>query len=270
MKLGTSTWFSPLINLESALKLAKVCGYAAVEVAATRENLDFNPEELRGLLRRLSLDLSCLSLGVPFFRDPSKLNLHSPSLETRLKSRNYVFESIEYASKAGGRFVYLCSIAKDSGQTFSGANMLFKESLEKCVQYGQKYGILVALEPFPGGYFPSFTDAYQLSLDVPGLGLVYDLGHEVLCGNQIFFPITNPGMILDVHINNNDGISDKHWIPSKGTIQSIDYLKFFQYLYAIHYRGCFTIELAEVDENGSQLSRSAKFIDSLISDLELT
>ncbi len=195
-------------------------GYGAVEIAGTRENLKIDPDELRRILRRLSLELTCISVGVPFSREPSRLNLHSQDQATRSESLNYVFECIDYASKAGVRFVYVCSIVKEeSGQ--SDASMCFKESLGKCVEYGEKCGVLVAVEPFPFGLYPSIEDGYQLVSQVDGAGLVFDIGHEALCKRPVSFPIQNADLILDVHVNNNDGVNDKHWSPEKGVILQV-------------------------------------------------
>ena len=263
MKLATTTWFSGPSDLQAALKLTKASGYEAVAVAATPSNLISSTDEITRSLRDLSLRVSCLSAGVPFFHDPSSLNLHSRSVEVRSKTIDYVQRCVDFASKLGGEFVYVCSIAKELGQREAEASSLLKESLEKCMLYGEKSGIRVAVEPFPTGYFPSFSQTVELAKTLPGLGLVYDVGHEILCGGLNPITKSNVNLILDVHLNNNDGSGDKHWSPAKGKIHHGEFANLMTNLREISYQRFVTIELAEVDRDGTELCASKKFIYSL-------
>jgi sugar phosphate isomerase/epimerase len=263
LKLATTTWFSGPTDLQDALVLAKACGYEAVAIAATPSNLNSSTDEIARSLRKLSLRVSCLSAGVPFFRDPSNLNLHSRSAEVRSKTIDYVLRCVDYVSELDGEFVYVCSISKELGQTGSEASSLFKESLEKCVEYGEKSGIRIAVEPFPTGCLPSFRQTAELAKTLPGLGLVYDVGHEILFGALSPIAGSNVKLILDVHLNNNDGSGDKHWSPAKGKIQPVNFANLVSNLREISYQRFVTIELAEVDKEGTELGAAKKFIESL-------
>lgn len=266
MKLTASTsWFSPPRKIGQVLQLLAASGYSTVEIAGTRENLKSNPSELAKTLRETSMDVACLSIGVPFSRDPTNLNLHSKNETIRSNSLKYVFECIDYASELAAKFVYVCSLIKEElGQTRQDAYTIFRSSLSKCAEYGEKSGILVALEHFPSGLCPSISDTHQLISPLDGVGLVFDIGHEALCKRPIDLPIQDQSLIFDVHLNNNDGTSDRHWVPNTGVIEATDYIKIFDRLHSIGYNGNLTLELANVQEDGSELSFSKSFIDSLL------
>ena len=64
-----------------------------------------------------------------------------------------------------------------------------------------------------------YLDQLYSSIESPFLGLCYDSSHD-------FLSVSEPGEILRkwghllvaTHLSDNDGISDKHWIPRKGAI----------------------------------------------------
>jgi sugar phosphate isomerase/epimerase len=260
-RLATTTWFSSPMSFESISKIAAASGYHTVAIAATRETLRHDPSELLKILAGSSLEISSLSIGVPLLNDPANLNLHSSSSEIRLHSVNYVRECIDYASQVGARFVYVCSIRKEEDLSLKDANGLFTDSLTRCAEYGQRLGVSVALEPFPLGYFRCVKNAQELVQQIGGVGIVFDIGHEALCGLPLDLPV-DPSLIFDVHLNNNDGINDRHWPLENGVLRPEHYSSLFKHLHSIGYREGYTIELASAGENGSELSRARTYLES--------
>jgi len=94
------------------------------------------------------------------------------------------------------------------------------------------------------------------------VGLVFDVGHEALCRRPVGLPIHDSKLILDVHVNNNDGVNDRHWAPEKGVIQAAEYIDTIKQLQSIGYDRNFTIELLNI--HGSlDLPSSKSLIDFL-------
>jgi len=266
LKLAANTWFAPELGLESAIKLVASLGFDAVEIAGTRENLKYEHSALKRMLSEQAINLACISAGVPFLRDTTHLNLHSSRLVTRKESVNYVFQCIDFASRFEAKLVYVCSFNLELGQTKVEARKVFAECLVECVDYAGKLGISLALEHFPSGLYPSILDTCGLVSEIAGLGLVFDTGHEVLCRKHIGLPIIDASKILDVHINNNDGISDNHWPPGKGVIRENNFREIVRHLSSIGYDKYLSLELANTGDDGSDLSESKTYLISLCSD----
>jgi sugar phosphate isomerase/epimerase len=263
IKLAANTWFSDL-PFEKAIEVLSNCGFGAVEIAATRENL----ADVSSIARRLDeheAEPVCVSIGVPFFRDPENLSLHSPSEDIRKASIRYVFDSIDFAARIEIPLVYVCSVTKDSKQT--DPEKIFSKSLSQCGEYSAKAGVSLALEHFPFGLFPSFDDAVRIVSSITAqrnLGVVYDIGHHAICSNKDEFPPKDPSLLLDVHLNNNDGVADRHWPPMNGIITRSQFVNLFTELKKINYEKCISVELANVVNAERTWRDSKKFLTDLI------
>lgn len=267
MKLATNTWFSK-IPLEMAIKLVSQSGFRAAEIAATRENLRIAPLALTRLLGEQEVRPVCVSVGVPFLQDPKSLDLHSPSSETRKASVKYVFDSVDFASRIGAPLVYVCSVARNDKQTKADAERILSESLATCAEYAAKVGLSMALEHFPTGFLPSIADALELVARMPeqkNLGVVFDVGHQMLCSKKDNFQLKDPKQLMDVHINNNDGVHDRHWFPGKGIIKKSGYFGIIELLKSIGYEKYISVELTNLRNVTRNLRLSKEFMTDLFS-----
>lgn len=266
LRIGINTWLSDGMRLEEIIKRVSQLGFDGVEIAGYPEI--FSPERrawLRKLLRENELEVVSVSAGVPFYRNPEKLNLHASNREVRRTSVQYVRNCLDLASYLEGELVYVCSVSKDSRRERTALEN-FSESLSACAQYAEAAALRVALEPFPDGQISATEDAVNLvsKLGFRNLGLLLDTGHLLLERESLHGAVELAKRVLmHVHINNNDGSRDAHWPPQKGSLTSQDFAGFISSLRNAGYNRYISAELSNIRAIDATLADTMKFLSNL-------
>lgn len=265
-RLGANTWLSRA-PLEKIIKIVSNLGYDDVEIAGYPG--DFSAERrasVKKLLRENDLDTVSVSVGVPFFRNPQKLNLHASNREVRETSIRYVHDCVDLAAELEGDLVYVCSILKDT-QNEPLALENFSDSLAACAQHAAAAGVRIALEPYPRSQVATTEQAVELvsKLGLRNLGLILDTGH-LLIGRESLKDSVELArrFLMHVHINNNDGFRDAHWPPQIGNLTIQDFKGFIRSLESTGYDKYVSIELADVQSIETSLSNAKQFVSSLL------
>ena len=119
------------------------------------------------------------------------------------------------------------------------------EFMSRLAEVGSQHNVVICLENMPMFNFPMAPPAVCLELakDVnsPWLKLCLDTGH---CTTQQVNPadavrMIGKDMLYALHIHDNDGTDDKHWVPFTGII---DWDDFKDALQEIKFDGCISIE----------------------------
>lgn len=127
------------------------------------------------------------------------------------------------------------------------------ESIARIVSAAEDAGIIIAVE---NTRRMDCIDPIFSEIESPNLGLCYDSSHERLC-------VDDTGMLLRclgdrlraTHLSDNDGLSDKHWLPGEGVI---DWSAIADAFPADSYTGCFTLEV--VPGNLAKTTSPAEFL----------
>ena len=134
------------------------------------------------------------------------------------------------------------------------------KSLDQLVPAAEKTGVRLLLEnlPYACGYPMRSTAELRAAMDdhpTQHVGLLVDVGHAALAGQDVSEEILVAGnRLLGVHLHDNDGKDDKHWVPGDGII---DWRAVRRALIGVNYAGPWTFEV-NGDSIGERPERIAR------------
>ena len=119
-----------------------------------------------------------------------------------------------------------------------------EEFFKELVPYAKEYGITVCFENMPMKTVSMSTTEKSLEfinmIGMDNMKLCLDTGHEAVFGLSPAEAVRRAGKKLAVlHIHDNDGKSDRHWVPGMGVI---DFKDFYKALKEIEFDGVFSME----------------------------
>ncbi len=123
--------------------------------------------------------------------------------------------------------------------SYSGeVNRFGEESIARIASAAEDAGITIALE---NTRRMDCFEAIMSEVDSPNLGFCYDSSHERICTEDTGMLLRRYGDRLKVtHLSDNDGLTDKHWLPGEGLI---DWGALIDAFPADTYSGCFSLEV---------------------------
>lgn len=121
------------------------------------------------------------------------------------------------------------------------------ESLRTIANWGRELNVQIAVENLPLRNWTLCNTAEELieAINNLDLGICFDIGHANVIG-EIDTILTYGDRILNVHVHDNDGTKDLHWVLGKGNIDFKRVLTTILTKY--NYRGNFIIEANSVEE----------------------
>ena len=137
----------------------------------------------------------------------------------------------------------------------------FVDSVKKCNQVAESYGISLIIEPRVGEVI-SNTDAMLRLIELVGsknFGVILDTAH-LHAGKEIL-PLSMEKLgphIKYVHIADNDGRDNKHFVPGDGTI---DWEEVFISLKKQGYNGYYSIDLEKLPSYDHKVLEAKKFLE---------
>ena len=118
------------------------------------------------------------------------------------------------------------------------------ENLRRFVDIGQRRGVHICLENFPGecSALCDSLDEFQYVLSsIDGITATLDVGHANTTDQSVENYLTAlQGYIMDMHVHDNRGETDEHMCPGEGTL---DFLALLSECKAVGYNGPFILEL---------------------------
>lgn len=129
-------------------------------------------------------------------------------------------------------------------EKFYEINLDFMERL--CTE-AEKCGVIICFENMPMHALPTSTPEASLDfvrkINSPWLRICLDTGHCAVFGIQPADAVRMLGkdMLKTLHVHDNDGVQDRHWVPFTGVI---DWVDFRHALQEIGFDGCLSIETA--------------------------
>jgi len=249
MKLSTATSVFVNYRLEDAVDQVIAAGFDGIDIWCGRPHLyrkDHSAAELDAIKQKLGYhDLAVASLMPAFFRYPYSLS--SPIDVIRDDSIEYMKDSIDNAAALGARHVLVVPSHSLQGQTLEDARRRFVNSLESVCGYAANKGVRLGLEivyPELSDYMCSSEDALDAAqkINYCGLGVVLDSGHLNLSGENLTNALGNlDSLLLQVHVNDNDGKQQLNAIPGEG---NFDFARLVSLLCQNQFDGFLTLELA--------------------------
>ena len=248
MRLSFSTFAYINYPLEEAIIRIAECGYDAVEIWGGRPHAyphDLTRKEIAGIKALLREKHLSLSAFIPAqFRYPTNLCISNERI--RLSSVQYIKDSMDTAYSLGAEIVVVCPGHSLYGQSQRSAWSFLRESLRELAAYAEDKGIVLALEAahrYETDLVLTSHDALRMIEDVgkDNLKVLLDVGHVNVVGEGLAESVENlKGHLVHVHVDDNHGDMDSHFIPGDGTV---NFTRFLSALRKSGYKGCLTVEL---------------------------
>jgi protein FrlC len=248
MKLSVASSVFVNYPILDAISLIAEAGYEGIDIWGGRPHVyrkDFSPSELRAIRRTIEeRGLDVPSLMPAFYRYPHSL---SSSNETvRLDSIEYVRQCMDNAAALGAQTLLIVPGHSLFGQDPMDARQRMMDSIDAVCRYSQQYEFRLGIEPANKAVTDLVNtagDAKRIiqELGYPHLGVVIDTGHVHLSAETPEQAAKTLGpLLLQVHVNDNDGMRQQNLIPGEGTF---DFRGFLAILNGAGYNGFLSLEL---------------------------
>ena len=263
--LGVASSIFPEISIsEQEHALLRKYGIASVEIGYEQAGpalLDPNLyDKLVALVRGAQPPV--FSLHAPYRPDRDISHLDE---ERRLVAVDHAEAALGLASQLGAKVVVIHgSQDRISTDTRADRRAQARQSLADLVPKAQALNLRLALEMMPPEWLPAgVEEAFDMveGLDPKVIGFCLDTNHANLTGDLSEIVQALGSRIWNVHLSDNDGFKQQHWIPFKGVI---DWRAFLIALDEVNYKGPLHYELdpypagpeqglQEIKENWEQL-----------------
>jgi fructoselysine 3-epimerase len=249
MKLAVVSSVFANYPLEHVLPPVARAGYDGIDLWGGRPHVfrsDLSPSRLRALRRQAAdLGLEIASVMPAFYRYPFSLSTNDDRV--RQDSLSYMRESIDNAVQLGAKNVLVVPGRSLHGQGRADAWDRMSDSLSTVAEVGAAAGVRIGVEAvnrYVSDLVVNAEDALRLirPLARDSLGVVLDSGHIHLAGQSGVGEVHALGeLLLQVHLNDNDGIKHQGLVPGDGTF---NYKPLLEALCETGFNGFLSVELA--------------------------
>jgi sugar phosphate isomerase/epimerase len=209
-KTGIFHWFGYIQPFEERIELIKEAGYDYVMLWWDDEVFPrfIDRRDLIKIVNSYGLKLD--NVHLPF---DNKNFLWNENSEIRLRQTDLIKQWMNECKNSGAEKIVM--------HTTHGGNLVLNykfgfESFNSIIKEADNIKLKVALE---NTQMFEYTDFLLKEFDSKYVGFCYDSSHDFVNGQSC-------GEILDkwkdklfaVHLSDNDGICDRHWIPGKGHV----------------------------------------------------
>lgn len=239
MKLGIFSWFGFVMPLFERLDLIKSAGFDATSL--WWEDEEGTPkiakDVMPNMVREAGLYLE--NIHAPF---TDSADLWSESNSARQKILKEHTAWLEDCAKHEIPIMVMHVVEGDKIPTINKYGI---ESLSYLTRKAEEYNVKIALEntKMAGGIPFIFSE-----IESPNLGLCYDSSHAVLNKEESLLEDFGE-KLLALHISDNDGKRDRHWLPGNGTI---DWNKVVDMFPVKTFQGALTLEVYPTKEEMSK------------------
>jgi len=254
MELGLSSFLFEDYKLESKLPLLKEAGIKYIEVKPKEGHFDFqDPKYLEEMAREFKKNgIKVKSMHVP----TNGVDISLIEEYDRVWSIREVEKTILALIRLEGEIIVIHpgSKIKDEKER-KRRREKSEQSLEEILKFCEQWGIKIALEnTLPGKTGDSISEILEIvkKFNSKNLGICLDTGH---C--NITSSLYNHDGVIEclkeirdylchLHIHDNFGKSDDHYLPFEG---NINWKKFTRALKEIEYKGVFMFEIRKSADN---------------------
>ncbi len=236
MKIGVTTSVFVNFSLSDIITMVAHAGYDGIDIWGGRPHAyrqDHSPEDLQQLKQLVRQhELQVCSFMPAFFRYPHSFS--NPNLAVRRDTLNYMRLCADNAAELEAEILLLVPGRSVHGQTVEEAFSLLTESLHQVCEYCRQYDFKLGIEPSNpavSDLVATYKDALRIieALQWPSLGVVLDSGHMYVNQEDPGEAVAQLGpKLLQMHVNDNDGVQQQNQIPGDGTFDFAALLKTLQ------------------------------------------
>jgi len=220
--VGISTCLMREFSPERHVPLLAANGIAAMELTASHAPAVAADPGLRRSLARALEDSGVIlySVHVPFSR---QLDVSSPNAADRQAALDTARRSLDLLAELDGRALVVHPSSEPIADEERPARLQrARESLAKIAEFvPPDSGIRLAVENLPrtclcrdAAEHLSLLD----SLEHPAFGVCLDVNHGNLREDLIEATRRYGDRIVTLHLSDNDGVDERHWLPGRGVI----------------------------------------------------
>jgi len=225
MKVSTVTSVLVHYTLDVAIDKVISIGFDGVDIWCGRPHLfrrDLSEEAVSALGAKIKKSgLKIVTIMPAFYRYP--FSLSSPVESIYRDSIGYMKDCIDNAKLIGAENVLVVPMSCVLNQTPAEARRMFVRNLAEVCDYAEQKHIRLGIEvlkPPSCNFITKTQDALDImnELKSHNLGIVFDSGEMNLSGESFDSALDLAGdSIINIHINDNDGVSDTNSIPGEGS-----------------------------------------------------
>ena len=224
MKVSTVTSILVNYTLDAAIDKVISIGFDGVDIWCGRPHLyrhDYSEDSVSALGEKIKKSgLKIVSVMPAFYRYPYSLS--SPIESICADSIGYMKDCIDNAKLIGADNVLVVPMSRLLNQTPVDARRLFVKSLAEVCAYAEQKKIKLGIEVLKNqdcNFITKTLDVINIVKEIGSgnLGLVFDSGEMSLTGESFDAAMELAGdLVMNIHINDNDGVSDTNSIPGEG------------------------------------------------------
>jgi sugar phosphate isomerase/epimerase len=233
----------PGLDVDSELDLAQRLGASVLEILPQWRDLpDPAPVRSAAADRGLSIHSAHGCWGSQAIK-AYRVDLGSTDRTIHRESVDDLKRCVDWLTAAGGT----CLVVHPGGLSFPADHAVRRDSLARglgeLADHATGSHVLICVENMPPGVFPGSRMADLLDLlrklAMPGLALALDTGHAHISAELGAETLAAGSLLATTHVHDNDGRSDSHEPPGRGTI---DWTAWAIALDQIDYRGPIMLE----------------------------
>lgn len=246
--------FATSLPGEFATVLAQIAalGFTHVDLIAEVDR----PAEHLEALADAGLLVSCLALGRHL---PDGHTLDAADAGLRRATLALLQLQVADAARLGATTAYLVPGLDSSTR----GRLCFGEGCALLTDYAAARKVRLCVEHVPGRALPTAATTLDWleQLDHPSLGLLLDVGHCLISGEEAAAVVRRAGERLGyVHLDDNDGAGDLHWPLFTGRLTEPQLAETMRALQVIGYRGALSLELNPMNADPIEALRDGKRI----------
>jgi sugar phosphate isomerase/epimerase len=209
-KIGIFHWFGYILPFEERIKLIKQAGYDYVMLWWEDESYPYTINRMKFNEVLKSYDLKLDNVHLPF---DNINNLWSEESYNR-NNEIYVLKKWLNECKKSGVDTVVMHTTQGNNNNFN--YNLGYESFKSLINEAENIDIKIALE---NTQMFEYTDFILKEISSSNVGFCYDSSHDFVNGGSCGEILQKwKEKLIAVHLSDNDGLCDRHWIPGKGHV----------------------------------------------------
>lgn len=202
-------------DLFAFLEAVSLTGFRKIEIRVELTHWDYDDT---AIIKKIENFCRKKSIKVVSLHSPMSALISSPDEYERVKSLREIEKSVLIANRLGASFVVVHADTLNSYDRNSKTEALSK-SLEELSDFSARWSVCSLIENLMPPRLASAPGEILSYLDImkQGGGICLDLGHLRISGvdfnslSKDFF-----SRVKSVHLNDNDGLRDRHYLPGSG------------------------------------------------------
>lgn len=238
LQLGIFSWFGFIMPIQERLKLIKEAGFDSTAIWWEDEEGDriIRKEEFPKLVKDSGLIFE--NIHAPF------LNCNMLWSEDEDLRKTIVKKHVKLIEDCAKYEIPIMVMHVSEGFLLKKPNKLGIKSIQEIIKEAENNNVKIAIENTDNNLFIDFA---LKNIHSPNLGFCFDSSHnEISRNNDINLLKRYGNRLLALHISDNDGLKDRHWVPYEG---NIDWAKIKRDFPMETYKGHLSMEIFTKDED---------------------